>query len=37
MVERMVEAIPPRFNSASTLKTEIKSGQNQADFTVESK
>jgi len=37
MVERMVEAVPPRFNSASTLKTEIEPGENQADFQVESK
>ena len=37
MTELIIEAIPPRFNSASTLKTEIKPGQNKADFKVESK
>jgi hypothetical protein len=37
MVEEQVEAIPPRFNSASTLKVEVKPGENTADFAVESK
>lgn len=37
MVEEYAEAVPPRFNSASTLKSEIKSGDNVADFAVESK
>ena len=37
MVEEQVEAIPPRFNSASTLKVEVKPGDNTADFAVESK
>jgi hypothetical protein len=35
MAEEQVEAIPPRFNSASTLKVEVKPGENTAD--VESK
>lgn len=37
MVEQEVEAIPARFNSASTLKVEIKAGENTYDFQVESK
>lgn len=36
MIEESIEAIPPRFNSASTLKTEIKPGQNTANFEVAS-
>lgn len=35
--EWIVEAILPRFNPASTLKTEIKPGENRADFKLESK
>ena len=37
MIEEQVEAVPPRFNSASTLKFEVKPGDNTADFAVESK
>ena len=33
----IVELIPPRFNSASTLRVDIKPGDNTADFAVESK
>ena len=36
-MEEQVEAVSPRFNSHSTLKVEIKPGDNTADFTVESK
>lgn len=36
MVDEQVEAIPPRFNSQSILKFEVKSGENTADFAVES-
>ena len=36
-VEESVEAIPPRFNSASTLQVNIKPGDNTANFAVESK
>jgi hypothetical protein len=32
-----VIAIPPRFNSASTLKVEVQPGDNTADFQVTSK
>lgn len=32
MVEEYVEAIPPRFNTESTLKLEVKPGENTADF-----
>ena len=31
------EAVAPRFNAESTLKFEVKPGENTADFTVESK
>ena len=34
MIEEQIEAIPPRFNSASTLKVEVKPGGNTADFEV---
>jgi len=37
MIEESVEAIPPRFNSASTLKTQIQPGENTANFDVVSK
>ena len=37
MVEEQVEAIPPRFNSESTLKVEVKSGENTEDFEVSSR
>ena len=36
MTEEQVEAVPPRFNSASTLKFEVKPGDNTADFEVSS-
>jgi hypothetical protein len=35
--EETVEAVAPRFNSASTLKFEVKPGENTADFEVTSK
>ena len=35
MIEETVDvAIPARFNSASILKVEVKSGDNRADFDV---
>lgn len=37
MIEESVEAIPPRYNSASTLKTEVKAGENTTNFEVASK
>jgi hypothetical protein len=37
MTEESVEAVAPHYNTASTLKVEIKSGENTADFTVTSK
>jgi hypothetical protein len=37
MGEEMIEAVAPRFNSESTLKFEVKPGENTADFTVSSK
>lgn len=37
MVNEQVEAIPPKFNSASILKVDIKSGDNTADFEVTSR
>ncbi len=37
MIEESVEAIPPRYNSASTLKTEVKAGENTTNFDVASK
>lgn len=36
-VEETVEAASPRFNSESTLKFEVKPGDNTADFEVTSK
>jgi hypothetical protein len=36
MIPQQVEAIPPRFNSESVLKVEIKPGDNTADFDVTS-
>jgi hypothetical protein len=35
-IEQRVEAAPPRFNSASTLKVDVKPGENVADFAVSS-
>ncbi|MBN2296241.1 MAG: hypothetical protein JXM70_27675 [Pirellulales bacterium] len=37
MIEQRVAGVPPRFNSSSTLKTEVKLGDNVADFEVFSK
>ena len=37
MVEEYAEAIPPRFNSASTLKIEVRPADNVADFKLASK
>ena len=37
MVEESVEAIPAQFNSASTLKVEVKAGDNSANFEVDSR
>ena len=37
MIEGSVEAISPRFNSASVLKVEIEPGENTANFEVASK
>lgn len=36
-VEEQVEGVAPRFNTQSTLKVEIKAGNNTADFQVTSK
>lgn len=36
MVEEYAEAIAARFNSASTLNVEVKSGENTANFDVKS-
>lgn len=36
-VEETVEAIPPRFNTASTLRFEVETGDNTADFEVTAK
>jgi hypothetical protein len=36
-MDEEVEAVAPRFNSESTLKFEIKPGENTADFEVASK
>jgi hypothetical protein len=35
--EETVEAVAPRYNSASTLEFEVQPGENQADFNVSSK
>jgi hypothetical protein len=37
MVESQEDAIPPSYNSASTLKIEITPGMNAADFEIVSK
>jgi hypothetical protein len=37
MGPEQTEAVAPQFNTQSTLKTEIKSGDNTADFNVSSK
>jgi hypothetical protein len=37
MVEELANAIPPQFNSASTLKVDIKPGDNTANFEVTSR
>jgi hypothetical protein len=36
MIPQQEEAIPPKFNSESILKVEIKAGDNTADFEVTS-
>jgi hypothetical protein len=36
-VEMLLGAVAPRFNGSSTLKFEVKPGDNTADFQVESK
>jgi hypothetical protein len=36
-LDDMVEAIPPQYNYASTLKVEIKPGNNTADFAITSR
>jgi hypothetical protein len=36
MIEEQVEAIPAQFNSASTLKFEVKPGENTTDFDLNS-
>jgi hypothetical protein len=35
-IPEQAEAVAPRFNSQSTLKVEIKPGDNTADFNVSS-
>jgi hypothetical protein len=37
MIEETVQVISPRFNSQSSLKFEVKPGDNRADFKVTSK
>lgn len=37
MIDEQVEAIPPSFNSASTLRVEVKTGENVANFAIDSK
>jgi hypothetical protein len=37
MTEETVEAVPPQYNTASTLKFEAKPGDNAADFDLTSK
>ena len=37
MVEMEAGAVAPRFNGSSTLKFEVKPGDNKADFDVQSK
>ncbi len=36
-VDEMVEGVAAKYNTGSTLKVEIRSGDNTADFAVESK
>jgi hypothetical protein len=36
MVPEQIEAIPAKFNTETTLKVEVKSGENTADFDVSS-
>jgi hypothetical protein len=35
-IDEQIEAIPPKFNSQSSLKVEVKRGDNTADFEVSS-
>jgi hypothetical protein len=37
MIEEQTEGVATRFNSESTLKVEVKTGDNKADFEVNSK
>lgn len=37
MIDEMVEAVPPKYNSLSTMKVEVKPTENIADFDLESK
>ena len=37
MVAEMVGVVPPRFNTESTLKFEVKPGDNVADFEISSR
>jgi hypothetical protein len=37
LIDEVVEMVPPQFNSASTLKVEVKPGNNTADFEITSK
>jgi hypothetical protein len=36
MTEETIEAVAPRYNTESTLKYEVKPGENTADFEVSS-
>jgi hypothetical protein len=37
MIDERVEAVPPQFNTDSTLQFDVKPGENSADFEVTSK
>jgi hypothetical protein len=37
LVDEMVEAVAPRYNSKSTLTVDVKAGEHTADFAVFSK
>ncbi len=37
MTDEIVEAVPARYNSQSTLEREVKAGDNQFDFELESR
>ena len=34
MIDELVAAVPPKYNSDSTLKVEVKPGVNTADFDI---